>query len=82
MHLLYNSGMTIIYEDDIYPEDLLNNANINKFKDKTIREILENRPDPKKFISVFNRSNKYCLSDEIGVVRKHLGGFINGWQRN
>lgn len=76
--------MTIIYEDDIYPEDLLdqNVTRRKKYEGKTIKQILEEHPDPSKFVSQFNKSNKYCLSDEVAVNRTHYGNFRRNWQRN
>ena len=62
--------MKIIYEDTLYP------GSTKKYQGKTIGEILEDHPNPISFITQFNKSNKYCLSDEIAVNRKK-GSFIH-----
>lgn len=68
--------MKVIYEDDLYP------GTVKKYKGKTIGEILEKHNNPRSFIMQFNRSNKYCLSDEVAVAISPHGNFKRGWQRN
>ncbi len=74
--------MKVIYEDDLYPEDLLTDKNRKRYEGKTIKQILEEHPDSGRFVSQFNKSNKYCLSDEVAVNRVHYGNFKRNWQRN
>lgn len=74
--------MKTIYEDDIYPDELISHNRREDYRGKTIKQILAQHPNPKQFIRSFNRSNKYCLSDEIAVDRKLAGHFNSGWQRN
>ena len=69
--------MKILYEDDLYP------GKKKEYIGKTIGQILEEHNDPQSFITRFNSANdNMCLSDEISVNRRHLGGFKRNWQRN
>lgn len=61
--------MTILYSDSMYPS-----SKRGPYKGKTIGEILEEHPNPDAFIKHFNEhNNKYCLSDEVGVVARSGG---------
>lgn len=70
--------MRIIYEDDIYP------GTTRKYVGKTIKQILEESPNPIGFIKGFNvRNNNMCISDEIRIDKRRIGAFqSNAFSRN
>lgn len=59
--------MKILYEDDLYPDDRSRPQRSDKYRGKTIGQILLEHPNPRAFIKSFNRSNKFCLSDGIAI---------------